>query len=1058
MPLTRSQADAVEVRNQPRDTCVVAGPGSGKTLVLVERYQRLVAAGIPPGRILAITFTEKAASNMKMRLAVAFSANTELRRQLEQAYVSTVHGFCARLLRENAIFAGIDPEFRVLDARQAAALQARCMADSLDGFFADEPAKMHNLMRALGKPDLADALSEIYEGMRESGMSLQMVRNLPPPGEVKVSHFNERFHWAKAEKTTGLSPSQRAAVEEALESCERFLRAPGLETVAAFRCSLGRMKRSVRLYDLLKGLKDCIEPFERTFLLKHYAAERDTLFELLGRFDVTYRARKQQQGALDYSDLEEETTRLLEENDRVRERVRSQFDQILMDEFQDTNGQQARLLDLLRAPDRFYAVGDINQSIYGFRYANPGVFHAYRAEVGPAGTFELRENWRSRPEILSAVEHVLSGAKGIETRPLIAARSLPEKTAPSVELIEAFAEDLDTALALEAQWVARRICDLAGELRVGENKCPARFGDIAVLVRNSEVLPTFVKAFEDFEIPYLMNRGKGFFETREVLDLTHLLRILSNTRDEISMAAMLRSPFVEVSDEALLRLKLMDNLGSALRRLHHTDTSAFEPADLAKLLRFREQLERWRDDRDVVGFDRLLMRAMDEAGYEWTPGSRGGANIEKFLAMAREAATRLTLSAFVEELELFRSSDAREPDAPPEDSLNAVRVMTVHGAKGLEFPVVFLAAVHKGMDTKTPHLAFSPRHGLGARWLNPVTGEDTGDLFHAAIRQEDTDREMQESNRLLYVAMTRAEEHLVLSLSHSGKTSQNWAAMLQAKLGLDLARGEVYDLALDFPVRVWSVGAPPDLPQRAPAGISPESVPLIPRPSVIDQHDANAAVTSVAIFADCPRKYYLSRYLGWEGTVQWRRHSCLRSLDSATEFGSEVHSLLAESALEPSHADTLKLVEVFRTSELGRRAQRAAVIQREFDFLLAIEDVVLRGQIDLWFEEGGELVLVDYKTDDVDVGAAAERAESYGLQLRLYALALERVLGRLPDKAYVYLLRPNISIAVDLHPLFLHAAEQTVRAFREAQDKLSFPLHEGEHCRRCPYFMGLCPA
>jgi ATP-dependent exoDNAse (exonuclease V) beta subunit len=349
---------------------------------------------------------------------------------------------------------------------------------------------------------------------------------------------------------------------------------------------------------------------------------------------------------------------------------------------------------------------------------------------------------------------------------------------------------------------------------------------------------------------------------------------------------------------------------------------------------------------------------------------------------------------------------------------------------------------------------------LGARWINPATGKDKGDPFHAEIREECGRREAEESNRLLYVAMTRAEEHLVLSLSHSGKL-QNWAAAVQEKLGLNLNCGEVYDLASEFPVQVWSVNTAPERPGRASFSESGESVQVVARPGATDQHDANAAVTSIGLFAECPRRYYLSRYLGWQGRVYGAQEGARRApvtALSASEFGSEVHSLLAETELEPSHPDTMKLAEAFRMSELGRRAARATRIEREFDFLLAMEDVVLRGQIDLWFEEGGELIVVDYKTDDVDVASAAERAQSYGLQLRLYALALERVTGRVPNKAYVYLLRPNIAIAVDLHPLFLHGAEQTVRAFREAQSNLSFPLNEGEHCRRCPFFLGLCPA
>jgi CRISPR/Cas system-associated exonuclease Cas4 (RecB family) len=151
-------------------------------------------------------------------------------------------------------------------------------------------------------------------------------------------------------------------------------------------------------------------------------------------------------------------------------------------------------------------------------------------------------------------------------------------------------------------------------------------------------------------------------------------------------------------------------------------------------------------------------------------------------------------------------------------------------------------------------------------------------------------------------------------------------------------------------------------------------------------------------------------------------------------------------------------VEVFRQSPLGRRAARATRTAREFDFLMAMEDLVIRGQVDLWFEEGGELVVVDYKTDEVTAAEAHHRARDYGLQLRLYARAVESVAGRAPGRACLHFLRPNTLVEVDLAPTLIESPEQTVRDFQEAQSKLDFPLVEGEQCKRCSFFRDLCPA
>ena len=396
------------------------------------------------------------------------------------------------------------------------------------------------------------------------------------------------------------------------------------------------LREKTRSASQLKRIRDDLIPVvTRTLISEHYAPQRKTILRILVEFDREYAEAKRQQSKLDFSDLETFAVRLLEAHEDLRCRIQSGFEYVLMDELQDTNGQQAKLLELLRPPNHFYAVGDINQSIYGFRHANPDVFRKYRDEVSERGHLvELEENWRSRDGILRATLTVLHDADGIEPRNLIARREFAAKAQPSVEVIAAVERDTDLALEIEAAWVARRIRELESELTLASG--PAKFGDMAVLLRNLEVLPAFTRAFDEANIPYLVSQGKGFFETREVLDLTHLLRVLDNTRDEISLAAVLRSPFATISDETLFRLKQHGDLATALQRWPHLDTAAFDSEDRETLRRVREQLHRWRAMRDAVSFDRLLLAAMEETGYAWQPGTRAAANIEKFLAYGKK--------------------------------------------------------------------------------------------------------------------------------------------------------------------------------------------------------------------------------------------------------------------------------------------------------------------------------------------------------------------------------------------------------------------------------------
>ena len=1073
MNLTPRQLDAVNVEGRG-DICVVAVPGSGKTTVLVEFYRRLVVEkSVAPQRILAITFTEKAARQMKDKLAESFRNAPELRRQLEQAHVSTIHGFCTRLLRENSIAASLDPEFQVLDARRATIMQRQAARDALDQMFAEKADAMRRLIRGLASPDLAKEIPDIYDTMRSADVAPARLRDFPR-NRAPLAEIKRAVAEIGRETTFGWKPAQVTRLREALEATQRVAELPDSPITAEhfrvlddFPTNLKSIKQGSESHSRLMFIKDTlIDEARRALVTEYYSQERETLIETIENFERLYSDRKRRIGVLDFADLQAFAVRLLENDAAIRERLRDEFQHVLMDESQDTNRLEAKLMSLVRSPGGFYAVGDSNQSIYGFRHAEPGVFLSYRDEVRSQGgrLVELEENWRSRAEILSAAEKISHQAHGIDPLPLIAKREFPPKSEPSVEVLAAIGGTQEAALDLEARLVARRIRDLEGALQVARG--PAQFGDFAVLLRNSEVVPAFTRAFDQFDVPYLLNQGKGFFETREVVDLTSLLRTIDNPRDEISLTVVLRSPFVGVSDEALLRLKGMGNLGSALRRLDHAGI-AFSAEDLAKLRRFREQMLRWREARDVAGFDRLLMRAMDETGYRVGPGTRAAANVEKFLALARDGSSRLTLREFVGEIELMREADAREPDAPPEDAVNAVRIMTVHAAKGLEFPVVFLAALHKGVAPGCGAVAFSPNLGLGANWNLPAIDDTKRDSFLKAIADEVKQREEDESDRLFYVAMTRAEEHLVFSYSSFAKPKE-WAAALETALGMDLRTPQQKVAPMEAPdgerfaVRIVATDQSPQPLARREQEVEQATVPMLDRPSAHDQHDFAASVTSVAQFAECPRRYYIERYLGWAGNG---RHMP-RTVDAddedreigASEFGRQVHALLAGQLVEQPAPEAQKLVAAFHASELGRRAARATRIEREFDFLMVVEDVVLRGQIDLWFEEAGELVLVDYKTDEVKTRETAARAQFYAPQLRLYALALERIAGRTPARAYVYFLRPDVAVPVSLERSLIDDPETLVRDFREAQSTVSFPLREGEHCARCPYFRGMCPA
>ena len=272
--------------------------------------------------------------------------------------------------------------------------------------------------------------------------------------------------------------------------------------------------------------------------------------------------------------------------------------------------------------------------------------------------------------------------------------------------------------------------------------------------------------------------------------------------------------------------------------------------------------------------------------------------------------------------------------------------------------------------------------------------------------------------------MTRAEQRLILTHADRGRKSP-WEKLAMDALPDALVSG-------DFPPI-----------QRADYRNAEVQDQLLPPPSLDGQYDSSASVTSVATFDACPRRYYLSRYLGLEPEPDGPGRGAIAT-------GLAVHTALA--GLPVDSPEAIELAARFSASEWGQRAARASRVEREFDFLLEIEDVILRGQIDLWFEESGELVLVDYKTDRDE-----SSAPGYALQLRLYALALARYAGRVPDRAILYYLRPDSAIEVTLREADLRDAESKVGEFREAQEGKNFPLRPGGQCKKCAFFGGLCP-
>jgi ATP-dependent helicase/nuclease subunit A len=743
-----------------------AGAGSGKTSVLVERFVRAVREdGIAPGRILAITFTERAAGELRERVRARLLelCERDAAREAEEAFISTFHGFCARLLRTHPLQAGVDPGFQVLEEGLASRLALLAFGDALRGFLEDEPPHAVDLVAAYG----ADALQRIVLGahsqLRSQG---QTEPRLTLVGACANGDSDEE-HRAAGERDEEHPAKEPSGGEGASSTTPRLNR---------------RAADALRLID-----------------------------DLLQRFGQAYHARKRARGTLDFDDLELCARDLLCEREHIRRAWAERFQMLMVDEFQDTNPRQLELLQLLDR-DNLFTVGDELQSIYGFRHAEVSLFRERRERLGEEGAgLALTHNFRSRPPILAAVERVFKERLGTRYTPLIAAREPAQGVVkwepdtgssgeigssgglasggdagePLVELLltdcRGWKELASTDDALErlpeatpwrvaeARLLAARIVRL---VRDGQ----ASAGEVVVLLRALGDLPLYESALRAAGLPTLATMG-DFWGHQQVGDLIAYLRALCNPLDELALYGTLASPLVGLSSDGLaLVARAARERGAgaweAIERAGEELDALLAPRDAERMRRFRGWFALERRSCALHPLAQLLRRAISWSGYDahvlslqW--GERHLANARKLLRLTRtfEALQGRDLRGFLDHVAHLGSAlGGREADAPVVDAeLDAVRLLSIHSAKGLEFPVVCVADLGRTPTLSVPDLLLERDGRIGLRLATLGEPELMPALDFEQLRAESRAAQQDEEDRILYVAMTRARDRLLLS-------------------------------------------------------------------------------------------------------------------------------------------------------------------------------------------------------------------------------------------------------------------------------------------------------
>lgn len=1153
---------------------VCAAAGSGKTAVLVERIVKLVMEGCPVERMLVVTFTNAAAGEMRLRIGAALSdaarSDASLSEQvmaLSRASISTLHRFCANLLREHFQALGIDPAFRIGDEQECGVLSRQAMEDALyscyevgsEAFLAadrcytqDELAQMalsiHKFM--MTRPDPWAYLTRAQEATAPDAQALgesaaaallcddarEQIVQLQADAQATLSICREEdgpAHYAAA-------CAQDVALLEALAQAGAKGYGALHEALGTVSfASLGRKKKgdvfdegkAERVKRRRDALKKGIGALADAFALPLQEAAEDLnltgaplsgLAELIRTYDALYTAAKRQRGLMDFDDLEHGALEALRQT-AVQQALRERYRYVFIDEYQDSSAIQEAIVSSFAREDGLFLVGDVKQSIYRFRQAEPALFleKAARFDSGEqplARRIDLQRNFRSRANVLEGVNAVFARIMRAdvteigydEREKLFCGLKQGPLEDPPVELHliyredpadaeeNAGAEDEEpqedpqaqarewAAVEREALVAAERIRALVGtpydDAKTGTQR-PLAYRDMAILMRAARGgAPLAAEVLKAQGIPMFCDAGEGYFDIPEVRAVMALLETIDNGARDEPLIAALCGPALGLDDAQLAQIRIHTPdvkvpYHEAVRRYREEETD-----ELAQRLSdFEARLARWRLCARHQGVDRLIERVYAETGFLAQAGALPGgasrqANLHLLTSRARQfmAAQGGSLHAFLRYAQRLKAGGDSMSASAISESEDVVRIMTTHKSKGLEFPVVMVLGMGRKMSGQSlrDRVLLDAKLGIGLPCIDTELGSERDTLLRRAIRVKAAREQLSEEVRILYVAMTRARDRLILVGDVGAqKPPERWfagdgAASLRAmRTGLDMvcptlasagaaltlheetvlagaSRWQICahtgsetgtlarrtdDAVLALLAHLGQAPADPALARLlafkadAEEAVRKTSVSAVLR----DEKRAAQEETPAQDMQICrlPRFMTQERLTGAQiGTAFHRMVRMIdlcalrQAQDLAAEVRRQAEGMLAEGVVSQAEADAVPagmLVRLF-ASPLGVRMLESDTVRREWAFTFRRETPqgtqLLQGVIDCCFMERGRWVLADYKTDSAsDIAGALARHRP---QLDLYAQALSEITGIPVAERVLYLVRAGAGYSV----------------------------------------------
>lgn len=856
---TPDQQKAIE--NDGGSLLVSAAAGSGKTKVLVERLLRKITdlnKKVNIDNFLVITYTKAAAAELRGKIIDEISKrlaeepeNRHLKKQLNLCYragIGTIHSFCTAILRENAQYLGISPDFRVADENESGILKQSALDKVLEKRYETEK-------NGSGFFALVDTMSagrddrKLMEIVLDTHSKLQCHPYLQRWIEKEKKLFSDCHSLDAAETPWGkilINKARRTAIywvgkiKELLAEGEThpdFLKAYGdslgetLCGLESFNAALdkgwneARAKAAIPFpraknlsgYEETKNVrKKCQAEMKKTAaifenssgeLMEDMQAVKpriDALFDLVTDFDREYAAEKLKRGLLDFSDLEHFAAKLLVQPDTMKPTdiavgISQRFEEIMVDEYQDVNAVQELIFGAVsKNGQNLFMVGDVKQSIYRFRLADPTIFlEKYRkfksadeAAEGEERKVILSKNFRSRAGVLEAANYVFKNVMSVEfgemdytpAEYLYAGAEYPENDESAVELcvidMDGYesddGEEAPQKTEYEAAFAAKRIAELIKNGRVSDGKGGMRrvkYGDIAILMRSvKNKSAQYSAALQSCGIPTSIEKSSGFFETVEISVIVSLLSVIDNPHQDIPLISAMRSPIYGFTADELAEIRVVDKEGdfySALKKTAETNE---------KCRRFLDELFEYRSIAPDMPTDKLIWHIYNKTGMLGIMGAMPSGdirynNLMRFFKCAGdyEKAGYKGLFQFITYIRKMMENGEELPGEATGGETDAVKIMSIHKSKGLEYPIVFLADTAKKFnraDSMKP-LLIHPELGVGAKRLDLDRKIEYPTISRMAVAEKINSEMMAEELRVLYVALTRAKEKLIMLCTYA---------------------------------------------------------------------------------------------------------------------------------------------------------------------------------------------------------------------------------------------------------------------------------------------------